>query len=183
MKKYLLIVLALFVIAVILSLASCTVSYPNRNPVGETFPVVSGKSLHDDVVDLPAAVSGAPAILMVGYEQNTQFDLDRWTIGFSMADAKVKVVEVPVIPAWFPSMFLTGIIDNGMRKGIPEEDWGSVVTLYGSEAKKVAEFTGTQNGRNGRILLLDDRGKVTWFWDQGFSASRLKELLEKAGGE
>jgi len=58
-----------------------------------------------------------------------------------------------------------------------------VVTLYGGEAKKVAEFTGTENGRNGRIMLLDDRGKVTWFWDQGFSASRLKELLEKAGGE
>jgi hypothetical protein len=180
MKKYVLIVVAIILIAVVASLASCTVSYPNRNPIGETFPVVSGKSLHDDVVDLPAAVSGSPAILMVGYQQNTQFDLDRWTIGFTMADAKVRVVEVPVIPAWFPTMFLQGTIDNGMRGGIPQEDWGNVVTLYGSEAKKVAEFTGTANGRNGRILLLNDRGEVTWFWDEGFSASRLKELLEKA---
>ena len=182
-NRYLLLIVPFVVLFALLLLPSCTVSYPNRNPVGETFPVVSGKSLHDDVVDLPAAVSGAPAILMVGYQQNTQFDLDRWTIGFTMAEAKVKVVEVPVIPAWFPSTFMTGVIDNGMRKGIPEEDWGNVVTLYGGEAKKVAEFTGTENGRNGRIMLLDDRGKVTWFWDQGFSASRLKELLEKASSE
>ena len=67
-NRYLLLIVPFVVLFALLLLPSCTVSYPNRNPVGETFPVVSGKSLHDDVVDLPAAVSGAPAILMVGYQ-------------------------------------------------------------------------------------------------------------------
>jgi len=158
----------------------CTVSEPNRNPVGETFPTVSGESLNGKQVELPLALIGEPSILMVGYIQQTQFDLDRWILGLVQAEAKVKILEVPAIPASFPSMFLRGTIDNGMRKGIPSEDWGSVVTLYGSDAGKVATFTGTENPRNGRILLLDKNGIVRWFWDQGYSATRVTQLVKES---
>ena len=158
----------------------CTVSVANRNPTGETFPTVSGESLNGNTVELPLALIGEPSILMVGYIQQTQFDLDRWILGLVQAGAKVKILEVPAIPASFPSMFLRGTIDNGMRKGIPSEDWGSVVTLYGSDAGKVSKFTGTQNPRNGRILLLDKNGIVRWFWDQGYSATRVTQLVNEA---
>ena len=117
---------------------------------------------------------------MVGYIQDTQFDLDRWTLGLIQAGATVKILEVPAIPAGFPSTFLRSTIDNGMRAGIPREDWGGVVTLYGSDAAKVAKFTGTQNPRNGRMLLLDKEGVVRWFWDQGYSAKRVLELTKEA---
>ena len=83
---------------------------------------------------------------------------------------------------WFPDTFLQGTIDNGMRAGIPAEDWGAVVTLYGSDATRVQELTGNENPRNGRILLLDDRGVIRWFWDQGYSSTRLLELLKLAKG-
>ncbi len=158
----------------------CTVSETNRNPVGETFPTVTGESLNGNQVELPLALIGEPSIVMVGYVQQTQFDLDRWILGLVQAGAKVKILEVPAIPASFPSMFLRGTIDNGMRKGIPSEDWGSVVTLYGSEAGKVSKFTGTQNPRNGRILLLDKNGVVRWFWDQGYSATRVIQLVKES---
>jgi len=131
-------------------------------------------------VELPTDVLGKPSILMVGYVQNTQFDLDRWTLGLVQAGAKVRILEVPAIPAGFPSTFLRSTIDNGMRAGIPSEDWGGVVTLYGSDAAKVAKFTGTQNPRNGRMLLLDKDGVVRWFWDQGYSAKRVLELIRNA---
>ena len=68
---------------------------------------------------------------------------------------KIKVVEVPAVVGWFPDTFLQGTIDNGMRAGIPAEDWGAVVTLYGSDATRVQELTGNENPRNGRILLLE----------------------------
>ena len=158
----------------------CTVSEPNRNPLGETFPSVKGESLKKTSVELPKDVLGKPSILMVGYVQNTQFDLDRWTLGLVQAGAEVKILEVPVIPAGFPSAFLRGTIDNGMRAGIPSEDWGGVVTIYGSDAAKIAKFTGTQNPRNGRMLLLDKDGVVRWFWDQGYSAKRVLELTKLA---
>lgn len=166
---------------VIASLTSCSTSIPNRNPTGTTFPIVRGESLEGQAVELPAAVSGSPAILMVGYLQETQFDLDRWTLGFGQAGTEIRVVEVPAIVGWFPSTFLRGTIDDGMRAGIPSEDWGAVVTLYGEDAKRIQALTGNENGRNGRILLLDDRGEIRWFWDQGYSSKRLLELLETAG--
>lgn len=165
----------------IASLTSCSTSIPNRDPTGSTFPIVRGESLEGQTVELPAAVSGSPAILMVGYLQQTQFDLDRWTLGFGQAGTTIRVVEVPAIVGWFPSTFLRGTIDDGMRDGIPSEDWGAVVTLYGEDAERIQALTGNENGRNGRILLLDDRGEIRWFWDQGYSSKRLLELLEMAG--
>ena len=163
-----------------LMVVGCTVSEPNRDPLGETFPSVRGESLKGNAVELPGDVLGKPSVLMVGYVQDTQFDLDRWTLGLVQAGAKVKILEVPAIPAGFPSTFLRSTIDNGMRAGIPSEDWGGVITLYGSDAAKVAKFTGTENPRNGRMLLLDKEGVVRWFWDQGYSAKRVLELIKEA---
>ena len=160
----------------------CMATYSNRNPVDESFPVARGESLERDSVELPTAYLGSPVVYMVGYVQSTQFDLDRWAIGFNQVEFPIRVVEVPTIPGLVPSMF-RGMIDNGMRSGIPAEDWSAVVTLYGKQATPVARFTGNGNPRNGRILLVDGQGVVRWFWDQGFSASRLKELLEKASSE
>ena len=168
--------------AAIAALTSCSTSVPNRDPTGSTFPIVRGESLQSQTVELPTAVSGAPAILMVGYLQQTQFDLDRWTLGFGQAEAKIRVVEVPAIVGWFPSTFLRGTIDDGMRAGIPSEDWGAVVTLYGEDAERIQALTGNENGANGRILLLDGHGEIRWFWDQGYSSKRLLELLDVARG-
>ena len=165
---------------VIASLTSCTTPIPNRDPTGSTFPIVRGESLEGRTVELPSAVSGSPAILMVGYLQRTQFDLDRWTLGFGQAETRIRVVEVPAVVGWFPSTFLRGTIDDGMRAGIPSEDWGAVVTLYGADSERIQALTGNENGGNGRILLLDGRGEICWFWDQGYSSKRLLELLEVA---
>ena len=154
---------------------ACAKTFPNRNPIGENFPIVTGASLQDESVTLPTAYEGAPALYMVGYVQATQFDLDRWTIGLTQVGFPCRIVEVPAIPDAMATMF-RGMIDDGMRSGIPREDWGSVVTLYGDAARPVAEFTGNRNPRNGRIMLIDAEGRVAWFWDQGFSARRLMEL-------
>ncbi|MCH2144878.1 MAG: hypothetical protein MK082_06995 [Phycisphaerales bacterium] len=162
-------------VILLLLTGACSTTHPNRNPVGETFPEATGATLEDDSITLPTAYEGEPALYMVGYVQATQFDLDRWAIGFTQVQFPCRIVEVPTIPNAMASMF-KGMIDNGMRSGIPREDWVSVVTLYGDEAQPVVEFTGNENPRNGRILLIDADGVVRWFWDQGFSAKRLMEV-------
>ena len=167
--------ISILMIPVTLIIGACSSPTPNRNPVGQMFPTVTGTSLTDRSVTLPKAWAGQPVLLMVGYVQNTQFDLDRWTIGLVQVKFPCGIVEVPAIPGLVPSM-ISGTIDNGMRSGIPKEDWESVITLYGGAAKPVVALTGNENPRNGRIIMLDKTGKVVWFWDQGFSAKRLVEL-------
>jgi len=158
---------------------ACASPHPNRVPLGEPFPETRGQSLALEQTTLPTAHRGTPALYLVGYVQDTQFDLDRWAVGLLQAGFPWPIVEVPTIPGLAVSIFGEQI-DEGMRSGIPREDWSSVVTLYGRAAEPVAAFTGTEQPRNGRVLLLDADGRVQWFWDQGFSARRLLELSERA---
>ena len=71
---------------------------------------------------------------------------------------------------------ISGTIDEGMRRGIPKEDWASVVTVYRG-ASSIAEFTGTEIDNNMRVLLIDADGQVRWFHDRGYSARVLLDLI------
>ena len=168
-------------LVVALLLSACSNPVPNRDPTGEPFPAVSGESLAGEQVEFPAALEGQPAIVLIGYLQESQFDIDRWLMGLIQAGTAVPIVELPTIPGLVPPI-ASGWIDDGMRSGIPEEDWAVVVTLYGSAAKPIAELTGTENGRLARVILIDAKGNVAWFHDRGYSASKAVELAELAAG-
>lgn len=165
----------------VLLLAACSTEHPRRNPTGEMLPRMSGENLAEEEVVLPAAVAGEPALLLVGFEQDTQFDLDRWLIGLDMAGVEVEKLEVPTIPGMMPGLF-AGRIDSGMRQGIPREDWPAVVTLYGDAAERMAAFVGNEPPLPGRILLLDANGVVAWFHDEGFSVGALNALRGALAG-
>lgn len=165
----------LALLPLVLPFLACRTTLPNRDPVGQPLPELVGEALDGREVRLPAELLGRPAVLLVGYEQEAQFDADRWLFGLLQAGTPARLLEVPTIPGLFGKA-LSGTIDSGMRKGIPHEDWGVVVTLYGGTAARLAQFTGTENGRNMRVLVLDASGSVRWFHDRGFSAGKLLEL-------
>ncbi|MCB1319222.1 MAG: hypothetical protein KDK34_03155, partial [Leptospiraceae bacterium] len=120
---------------------------------------------------------GRPILLLVGYVMETQFDLDRWLIGLVQTEAPIRFYEVPTVQGMIPGLFAERI-DAGMRSGIPDEDESSVITVYTEDADRIIKFTGNENPRNARVLLLDGDGRVVWFHDSGFSASVLSTLLE-----
>lgn len=159
-----------------LSVASsgCARVVPNRNPVGEPFPAVSGTSLSDEAYAIPGDLAGAPAVLLIGYVQDAQFDLDRWILGILQAGITARLLEVPTIEGFVPGVF-AGQIDAGMRRGIPEEDWRAVVTVY-DDGDKIVDFLGNERPRNGRAVLLDADGRVVWFRDNGYSAGNVLSL-------
>lgn len=170
------------VLALAVFTGACSSTLPNADPATiapKPFPVVRGKSLQGVDMELPRDVKGAPAILLVGYVMEAQFDGDRWLLGLQQAGTPVRVLELPTIDGMVPGLF-AGTIDNGMRKGIPAEDWASVVTVYGSDAKTLVNLTGNTNPRNMRVFLLDREGNVVWFHDRGYSASILTDLDRRA---
>ena len=161
----------------ILLLAAACSSHPHRDPTGEAFPSVQGEALDGAQVRIPDDFRGEPVLLLVAYKQKTQFDVDRWVLGILQAGIDVRVVEVPTVRGWVPRLF-AGQIDEGMRSGIPREEWGSVVTVYG-DAADVARFTGDE-GRNARVLLLDGEGRVVFFHDRGYSPATFLRLRDAA---
>ncbi len=160
-------------------LSGCASTYPRRDPQGQAFPTVRGESLAGTSVTLPADLAGAPAVLLVGYERQTQLDLDRWLLGIHDAGLPVRIYELPTIPGLVPDL-ISARIDEGMRRGIPREDWASVVTVYG-DAKTLAAFTGNENNVPGRVLLVDRAGTVVFFHDAGYSVRSLVRLREALG--
>ena len=177
MLRILLIIAAILTATAALASTGCAATHTNRDPTGEAFPVVSGQSLEEEAVELPSTYAGEPVVLLVGYQQRSQFDIDRWIMGLLQADLQATIVEVPTIPGLMPTL-ASKWIDDGMRAGIPQEDWGAVVTLYGKSAKPVAEFTGTQHGQRARVLVLDGEGVVVWFSDRGYSATQAMDVAE-----
>jgi hypothetical protein len=161
-----------------LTLSACSGTEPGVDVLGLRFPEARGESLAGQPVQLPSDFAGAPVVLLLGYVQNAQFDADRWLYGLLQADPPVRVVEVPTIRGLAAGLAARQI-DAGMRSGIPAEDWGSVVTLYGGEAAGIVRLTGNENPRNVRVLLLDGEGYVRWFHDRGFSAGVLLELEQE----
>ena len=163
--------------AVLLAIiVSCTVRYPVRDPTGETFPTVTGQSLEKKPITFPDAVQGQSTVLLIAYEQRGQFDVDRWILGLLQGGLEAPLYELPTIPGAIPGLF-ANTIDNGMRGGIPEEDWGVVVTMY-DDGETIAKFTGNDERRNStRVMVLDPDGRVAWFHDRGYSARLVASVI------
>lgn len=172
---------ALLLSFLILGCSSTVVNTPS-DLTSKTFPRVAGNSLAKEPIVIPDSYRGKNTVLLVGYQQKAQFDIDRWILGILQADVPVQIVEVPTIAGMMPQM-VQGFIDGGMRSGIPEKDWASVVTVY-EDADKIISAIGNERPQSAHAVLLDKDGKIVWSSNQGYSAGQileLKELVQKLG--
>ena len=166
-----------YLMMIMLLTSSCEDTFQNQSPVGQTFPKVTGETLDRKVWDLPKHWLGEPTIILLGYIQDSQFDIDRWLIGLDMRQVNAKIYEVPTIKGIFPRL-MSERINEGMRSGIPKVLWGGVITVY-QDGEKIQRFTGNENPRNARVLLLDQEGTIQCFKDEGFSILGLNQLINK----
>ena len=157
-----------------LFICGCSSTYPNQSITGQVFPAVIGETLEGEQMSLPDDLNGKISLLLIGYKQDSQFDIDRWLIGLDMTETRLDVYEVPTIQGLFPRMFST-MINNGMRAGIPKSLWKGVVTVY-KDGEKVQSYTGNEDPNNTRVVLLDENGTVLYFYDDGFSVEALNQL-------
>ncbi len=161
----------------LLTIAGCTSTYPNKNPAGQMFPTVTGTTLEEVEVTMPDHFQGKQTLLLIGYVQDSQFDIDRWLIGLDMTRTPLPVYELPTIAGMAPRMFQT-FIDDGMRRGIPKELWQGVITIY-KDGDRIQQLTGNTNPNNARVMLLSPTGNIDYFYDRGFSVAALNEVRSR----
>jgi len=162
------------VVYIALFCTGCSKTFETQDPLKQAFPSVRARILTDEQVIIPEFFKKKPTLLLVGYVQDTQFDIDRWILALKQLSTPINIAEIPAIRGFFPRM-ISSQINSGMRDGIPQEDWKIVFTVY-ADAEEVAKFFGNSKPRNARVVLLDNEGRVQWFHDQGFSADRAIEL-------
>ena len=136
--------------------------------MGEKLVSFNGQSLAGKRVKFPEIVKGKATILLFGYKQQSQFDIDRWLIGLDMKQVKVNVFEIPTIQGFIPRL-LKNKIDSGMRKGIPKYLWKIVITVY-KDGDRIQAFTGNTNPNNARVMLIDNKAKILYFTDNSLVA-------------
>jgi len=159
-----------------LLLSACSTQYQNQSLLGKTLPDLQGESLAKEAVAIPHDFSDPMSLLLVGYQQKTQFDIDRWLIALDMTNTEIPTYELPAIQGFVPRLFETQI-NNGMRNGIPKALWKGVITLY-EDGETLQAFTGNEKANNARVLLINRKGKILYFYDQGFSVSALNALRD-----
>lgn len=136
---------------------------------GRRLPSISGTALSGEQVRFPEDVTGAPALMLCAYRRGSQADVDRWA-GFAARDLPgLAVYELPIIPGrvWRP---VQGLIDGGMRGGVPRRQWSRVVTIYDDGARARA-FIGDGGGLRAQVVLLDAAGVVAFRDSGGFRES------------
>ena len=118
MKKLSLVLISLALLAgATASLGGCSSTIENRDPSGEPFPSVEATSLAGETVRIPEDFAGAPVLLLVGYVQGSQFDIDRWLYGAIDADLEVALREVPAARGAAASLAKgTTILRNAARE-------------------------------------------------------------------
>lgn len=175
MHKYSSLVRGCFFTALISIVAACThAPIPPTFSAGSKFPSVIGESLDNEKIRIPEDFSGQATVLLVGYQQKAQFDIDRWILGLLQLQTPAKIVEVPTITGMLPQM-VQSFITDGMRSGIPGEDWKAVVTVF-EDAGKIAAALGNERPQSSYTVLLDKYGVIRKVYNSGYSAGNVKEL-------
>ena len=163
-----------FIFITSLFTVGCSSNYDNQSRTGQSFPTINGENLEKETINIPEVFKGEKTLLLIGYKQNSQFDIDRWLIGLDMTKTTIPVYEIPTIKGLFPRMFST-TINNGMRAGIPKTLWKGVITVY-QDGELVQKFTGNENPNNARVILLNKEGVILFMYDQGFSVEALNQV-------
>lgn len=166
---------SLIALTVLIFVIGCGV--PHTAPTlhsGDRFPSVVGESLQKKEVRLPEDFSGRVTVLLVAYKQEAQFDVDRWILGMMQLNTPAKIVEVPTIAGMMPRV-VQGFINEGMRSGIPAEDWSSVVTVFG-DAGKLISVLGNEHPKRCYAVVLNKQGSILKVFNRGYSAALVTEL-------
>lgn len=90
----------------IILLSGCSTTYSNQQVTGKSFPRITGETLEKNLVKIPGDFNQAFTLLLLGYKQDSQFDIDRWLIGLDMTQTQVDVYELPTIQGLIPEPFL-----------------------------------------------------------------------------
>lgn len=133
------------------------------------FPDVTGRTLLDEELRLPADLPGVRTLAVVAFRRRHQTTVDRWidravAAGIppisrgAAGPLRVAVVEVPVLGAQW--RVARRVIDGGMSSAIRDPDvLARTITVY-TDATRFRRSLGIRGGGEVQALVVDREGSV-----------------------
>ncbi len=177
MKRY---VVSFAAVLFCLATAGCIGAGMNSTltPAGPgQFPIVSGKSLEGEIIELPTHLNGELRVVVLAFEQEQQGLVDTWIEALRphiSARPYVQAYEVPVI--YEASAAYRFWINNGMRAGVVSDDARRhVITVYTDREAFFRELGVRRESVT--TMLLDRAGAIKWRFDGAMTGEALNGLL------
>lgn len=128
----------------------------------QAMPPMTAADLNGRTLRLPQDLVGAPALLLVAFEEPQQKEIDRLIPLIEKAKAVapgLRVWELPLIDD--PGAAGRFVIETGMKAGIPSEATRSrVVSLYVKDRKAFAAAIGLGEAQIVYLVALGANGRV-----------------------
>ena len=148
--------------------------------IGIKFPTLTTDSLAGNEVTLPDSAKGKVTLIVMSFKRDSQSQNDSWLGPFEKEFGQKEgylFYEVPMIRRRF--VFMSPLIDSGMRSAIPNEKHKNVITYYGNvdtykQALKIEDIY------LGYAFLLDREGIICWQGQGSAKPEDIKSMIEAA---
>ena len=128
-----------------------------------SFSKLRGSNLEGKKYDIPKSFEGKYNIVFVAFQRQQQVLINSWLPLVKSVTEKypdTKYYELPVLNEGYK--FFSGMIDGGMRSGIPDKKAReSTITVYGPKSKFMKEMK-IKDDKNIHIFVLDNKGEIIW---------------------
>ena len=140
------------------------------------FPEIETRTLSGEHLLLPRDGGKSATVVFLAFERDTQEQIDAWSerlVGVELNPSaaggplritptgtdggEVKIFEIPMLKGRW--RFLSGVIDGGMRSGIPEAQHPYVATFYG-DVDKYRRTLEMKKKSHTYLYILDAEGLI-----------------------
>ncbi len=128
--------------------------------VGMAFPILVAETLAGKQFQTPDPEREKSHIILIAFKRSVQPQIDKWLSALSGPVAErtgVEMYEVPMLAGGWRLM--SGIIDGGMRSGIPKEKHSSVATFYG-DIKRYQDILDMDQEDQCYLYVIDSQGII-----------------------
>lgn len=144
---------------------------------GQTFPQISGQALTGRSIELPAAVSGKPAVVIFSFSKTAGNDARSWNERLSRDFPKdvlsFTIIMLESVPKLFRGMALSGI-----KGSMPIAMQDRTLVLYRDETLWKQRLAFSEDN-HAYVLLLGPDGRIQWRSEGAFTEDAYAQVKER----
>ena len=167
--------IALIICNILLATTSIAQIKKNDTVINKVFPKLSAETLSKKAIEFPKDVKGKPTIIVIAFKREAQDQIDPWLAAISkkFKNKEINYYEIPMMSGGYK--IISGIIDGGMRGGVPRALHDFVASYYGNLDNYIS-YLNIKKDKNCYLFLLDKNGIIKFKTESTINANKLQEL-------